>query len=87
MEFGLPKCGLMILKREKKVKSEGISIPDGKKIKNIVEDGYNYLGILEIDGANHVEIKYQMKKSYIIRVRNILKSKLNGENIVETINS
>ena len=48
------------LEEKKKVKSEGTSIPDGKKIKNIEEDGYNYLKILEIDGANHVEIKYQM---------------------------
>ena len=48
------------LEEKKKVKSEGTSIPDGNKIKNIEEDGYNYLKILEIDGANHVEIKYQM---------------------------
>ena len=48
------------LEEKKKVKSEGTSIPDGKKIKNIEEEGYNYLKILEIDGANHVEIKYQM---------------------------
>ena len=48
------------LEEKKKVKSEGTSITDGKKIKNIEEDGYNYLKILEIDGANHVEIKYQM---------------------------
>ena len=48
------------LEEKKKVKSEGTSISDGKKIKNIEEHGYNYLKILEIDGANHVEIKYQM---------------------------
>ena len=30
MEFGLPKCGVLIMKRGKVVKSEGISMPDGK---------------------------------------------------------
>ena len=37
MEFGLPKCGVLIMKREKVVKSEGISMPDGKMMKNIEE--------------------------------------------------
>ena len=35
MEFGLPKCEMLIMKREKLIKSEGISIPDGKMMKNI----------------------------------------------------
>ena len=35
MEFGLPKCGVLIMKRGKVVKSEGISMPDGKMMKNI----------------------------------------------------
>ena len=43
MEFELPKCGVLILKRGKAVKSEGISAPDGKMIKNIEEGGYKCL--------------------------------------------
>ena len=57
MEFGLPKCGVLIMKREKVVKSEGISIPNGKMLKNIEEGGYKYLGILEADGVKHEEMK------------------------------
>ena len=53
MEFGLPKCGVLIMKREKVVKSEGISMPDGKMMKNVEEGGYKYLGILEADGVKH----------------------------------
>ena len=53
MEFGLPKCGVLIMKRGKVVKSEGISMPDGKMMKNIEEGGYKYLGILEADGVKH----------------------------------
>ena len=62
-------------------------MPDGKMMKNIEEDGYKYLGILETDGVKHEEMKDQIKKEYIRKVRNILKSKLNGGNIVSNINS
>ena len=43
--------------------------------------------ILETDGVKHEETKDQIKKEYITRVRNILKSKLNGEIIILVINS
>ena len=48
-------------------------MPDGKMMKNIEEGGYRYLGILEVDGVNHQEMKDQIKRQYIRRVRNILK--------------
>ena len=47
MGFGLPKCGVLIMKRGKVVKNEGISIPDGTMVKNIEEGGCKYLGILK----------------------------------------
>ena len=85
MEFALPEYGLLIMKRGKVVKSEGISMPDGK-MKNIEEDGYKYLGILEADGVKHEEMKDQLEKEYVRRVRNMLKSKLSGGNIITAIN-
>ena len=87
MEFGLPKCGVLIMKRGRIVKNEGISMSDGKMMKNIEEGGYKYLGILEADGVKHEEMKDQIKEECISRVRNILKSKLNGGNIISAINS
>ena len=75
MEFGLPKCGVLIMKRGRVVKNEGISMSDGKMMKNIEEGGYKYLGILEADGVKHKEMKDQIKKEHMRRVRNILKSK------------
>ena len=53
MEFGLPKCGVLIMKRGKVVKSEGISMSDGKMMKNIEKGGYSYLRILEADGVKN----------------------------------
>ena len=40
---------------------------------------------MEADGVKHEEMKGQIKKEYIRRVRNILKSKLNGGNIISAI--
>ena len=86
MEFGLPKCGVLIMKRGKVVKSEGISMLDGNMMKNIEEGVYKYFGILEAVGVKHKEMKDQIKKEYIRRVRNILKPKLNRGNIILAIN-
>ena len=77
MEFGLPKCGVLIMKRGRVVKNEGISMSDGKMMKNIEEGGYKYLGIFKANGRKHEEMEDQIKKEYIRRVRNILKSKSN----------
>ena len=76
MEFGLPKCGVLIMKRGKVANSEGTSIPHEKMMKNIEEDEYKYLAILEADGAKHEEMKGQISKEYIRRVRNMLRLKL-----------
>ena len=48
-------------------------MPDGKMIRNIEECGYKYPGIFEANGVKHEEMKSQIKKEYIRRVRNILK--------------
>ena len=42
---------------------------------------------MEANGVKHEEMKDQIKKEYIRRVRNILKSKLNGGNIILAFNS
>ena len=50
MEFGINKCAVFITKRGKFHYSEGIKLPDGQSIKGLDEgDGYEYLGMLEVD--------------------------------------
>ena len=51
MEFGLKKCGVLVLKRGKAVKMDGVTLPDGQARKQIDDDGYRYLGILELDSV------------------------------------
>ena len=61
-------------------------MPNGKMMKCIEEgSGYKYLGILEADGIKHEEMKYQVTKEYVRRLRTILKSELNGGNIISAI--
>ena len=76
MEFGLPKYGVLIMKRGKVVKIEGISMPDRKMIKNTEEGGYKYLGILEADGVKHEEMKDQIKKEYFRILQKYTKVKI-----------
>ena len=85
MELGLPKCGVLIIKKEKVIKSEGISMPDQYVITNIDRVRSKYLRISETDGEKHEEMKGQIKKEYIRRVGNMLKSELIRRNIISAI--
>ena len=50
MEFGINKYAILVLKRGKVVKSEGIKLPEDKVIRSLREDEeYKYLGILRAD--------------------------------------
>ena len=47
MEFGIQKCGVLVLKTGKVMLSKEVDIPDGERIKEVVKNGYKYLGILQ----------------------------------------
>ena len=47
MEFGIRKCGMIIMNRAKVKSTDGIELPSGEKIREIEEGGYKYLVILE----------------------------------------
>ena len=89
MEFGINKCAMLIMKRGRLTRSEGITLPDNLQIRGMKEedDGYKHLGVLEVEGIKHLEMKEQVRKEYFRRVKKILKSKLNGGNTIKAINS
>ena len=87
MEFGLKKCGVLVLKRGKVKRMDGLVLPSGEVMKQIDDEGYKYLGILEIDKVMEEEMKNKFKNEYLRRLRLVLKSKLNGRNKVEAINT
>ena len=83
MEFGIEKCAMLVMEKGRIVKSVGIELPDCKVIKSLQEgESYKYLGILEADKFLEEKIKLNVLKEYIRRLRNVLKSKLNGGKLV-----
>lgn len=86
MEFGVAKCGMLVMKRGKVVECEGIVLPGSEVVKVIEVEGYRYLGILEKDDIMVVRMKEKVMGEYYRRLRLILKSKLNGRNMIMGIN-
>ena len=88
MEFGIEKYAMLVMEKRKIVKSGGIELPDGKVIKSLQEgESYKYLGILEGDKFLEEKMKLNVSKKYIRRLRKVLKSKLNGRNLVRGVNT
>ena len=64
MRFGIEKCGVIIMKRGKMVTCDRIELPDGQKMKGVHEEGYKYLGIVELDRIKEREMKERFTKEY-----------------------
>ena len=76
------------MEKGKILKSVGIELPDGKVIKSLREgEKYKYLGILKADKVLEEKMKLNVSKEYVRRLRKILKSKLNGGNLVRGVNT
>ena len=78
MEFWIKKCGMVVLKRGKLYKSEGIKLINGQTIKEVGHEGYEYLYILEVDKFKEREMKEIFRTEYLRRFK--LKSQLNVNN-------
>ena len=87
MEFWIGKCATSVLKRGKITKFNGISLPDGKVMKGLIEGaGYKYLGIIHANQIRYTEMKTKVKTEYLRRVCKVLETKLNCGKIIEGIN-
>lgn len=87
MKFGIEKCAVLILKRDKITQSEGITLPDDTNIRLLKEgEGYKYLGVLEADVMLHRQMKEKIKQEYLRHVRKVAQTKLNGGNLIQAIN-
>ena len=87
MQFGLDKCGVLVVEKGVKKRSQGITLPGGEMIKEIEEDGYKYLGVLEAEMIMEKEMKQRLKGEYYRRVRLLVRSKLYGGHMVKGINA
>ena len=87
MKFGIKKCSILVMEKGKIVKSVGIEIPDGQVIKSLQEgERYKYLRILEADKFLEEKMTLNILKEHMRRLRKVLKSKLNGLNLVSGVN-
>ena len=77
---------MLVLKRGKISEIEGIVLPDGQVVKEIDDNGYKYLGILESDHLKEKEMKALVSKEYKGRLKFVLKTKLSGRNKIMAVN-
>ena len=76
------------MEKGKTVTSVGIELPDDKVINSLQEsESYKYLGILEADQFLEEKMNLNVSKEDIRRLRKVLKSKLNGGNLVRGVNT
>ena len=57
MEFGIRKCGVLVLKKGKVDDSDGVQLPNGERMQSVEEEGYKYLAILEVDDLQYTVMK------------------------------
>ena len=65
-----------------------MTMPGGGEIKAMGENSdYRYLGVLECDTVKNEKVKTLVQVEYKRRLKNMLKSKLNGGNLMKAINT
>ena len=87
MEFGIDKCASVTIRKGKKISTEGVTLPDGSILQDVTEEGYRYLGILEADKIYNMKMKEVTTRTYLQRVKKILKSQLDGKSTFQAINT
>jgi hypothetical protein len=61
---------------------------EGEIIKNLNKgEFYKYLGINQSNHIQHSIIKENLEKQFYLRIKSILKSKLNGNNLIKAVNT
>lgn len=69
------------------MKLSGVALPNGHMMKEIDENGYQYLGIVELDEIKETSTKDKFASEYKWRLKMVLKSKLNSRNKILAINT
>ena len=69
IEFGIMKQGILIMKRGKVTRIDGIRLPDGQDMEDIDEAGYRYLGILKTDNIKEEKMKENCRKEFLRQLR------------------
>ena len=87
MEFGLSKCAVLSVVKGKQIRKEGLVLPSGDLMKEVDEEGYKYLGVLQKDSHLDKAMKTMVEDEYFRRLGLLLNSELYAGNLIAGINS
>ena len=87
MKLGIDKCAVLELERGRLVRNKGIESPDRESMKEVDQEGYKYLGVLQLDKTMNKGMKKKIGNEYIRRVKLICKSNLNAGNFISGLNA
>ena len=73
--------------RGKRHRVEGLELPSGEVMKDVDQDGYKYLGVLQTDVMMTKEMKKKVRDEYFRRLKLLLKSQLYAGNLIAKINA
>ena len=68
MKFGIDKCAVLELERGRLVRREGIELPEGERMKEVDQEGYKCLGVVQLDKIMNKEMKENIGNEYIRRM-------------------
>ena len=81
MKFVINKCAVLELESGRVVRSEGIESPDEERMEDVYQEGYKYLGVLQLDKAMNKDMKENIGNEYIRRVKSENQIYLNAGNL------
>ena len=86
MQFGIENCATIKLQRGIVKNTEGMVQPSAQVIQGVKDCGYKYPGVLEANQIKQEEMKDKIQTQYFRQVKRVLRSKLNGGNMISAIN-
>ena len=87
-ELSIDKCAMLVMKSCKQHMTDGMELPNQDKIRTLGEKATcKYLGILEADTIEKVEMKEKNQKEYPWSTRKLLLTKSSSWNLIKRINT
>lgn len=87
MEFGMEKCKALKIEKGKIINGDMV-LPNGDIIQAMEEgETYKYLGYQQARLLQEKQAKIKVRDLYLQRIRKLLKSELNGGNLITAINT
>ena len=86
MELGIEKYAMLVMKSGKRHMTDVMELPNHDKFRTL-EKTNKYLGILEPNTIEQVEMIDKTRKEYIRRTRKLLETNLSSRNLIKGINT